>query len=705
MKSCHLSAIRENMTSYSRMLLTLSLTVCIAGCSYSSPEAPAATVDGPRILRANPADWLSTGRTYDEQRFSPLHQIDTHTVSRLGLVGYRDFDTRMGQEATPIVVDGTMYVSTDWSIVEAIDAQSGRLLWHYDPEARAALVKGCCGPVNRGVAVWKGKVFVGTLDGRLVALDAASGKPVWQVQTTDPTKPYTITGAPRIIKDKVIIGNGGAEMGVRGFVSAYDTLTGELVWRFYTVPGKPGTVDGAASDAAMRRLAGPTWNGAFWKQGGGGTVWDSMAYDPALDLLYIGTGNGSPWNPARRSEDKGDNLFLASIIALRPDTGEYVWHYQTTPAEAWDFTATQHMILADLTIAGKTRKVLMQAPKNGFFYILDRTTGKLISAKPIVPITWAHEVDLTSGRPVENPGARYYRTGKPFLMAPAGNGAHNWQPMSFNPQTGLVYIPVQQFPFAYTDANKEQFGPKKFNLGVGYSYPKLPPNLRPAGWLAAWDPLAGKERWRVSYATPVNGGVLSTAGGIVFQGQANGEFAAYSAISGRKLWRFDAQAGIVAAPVTYSIGHDQYVAIMVGWGGVLAMAGGVGPASAIGPNRLLIFRIGGNLALPPKELREVIGTDLSTTAFSVRKASEGASDFMVYCARCHNLSTAPMAGTLAPSLRQSGYLANRDAFNAVVDNGALAGEGMPGFRDVLKPAQIEAIRNYLIQESSKNHRR
>ncbi|NOZ42959.1 MAG: PQQ-dependent dehydrogenase, methanol/ethanol family, partial [Alphaproteobacteria bacterium] len=371
---------------YAILLMTPFLLVS-CGKQIPKKDLSAATVNGQRIINADsePQNWLSHDRTYDAQRYSPLDQITTKNVKKMALDWHFDFETHRGLEATPIVVDGIMYVSGSWSRVYALNAVTGKLLWQYNPKVPGEwAVNACCDVVNRGVAVWQGKVYVGTLDGRLVALDAKTGKVIWDVLTINKKYAYTITGAPLIVKGRVIIGNGGAEFGVRGYVSAYDALTGKLDWRFYTVPGNPKN----GFEAPILKMAAKTWHGKWWKLGGGGTVWDSMSYDPELDLLYIGVGNGSPWNQAIRSPGGGDNLFLSSIVALRPETGKYVWHYQTTPGEMWDYTATQQMILADLKIDGKMRKVLMQAPKNGFFYVLDRKTGALISAKKYVRVNW-----------------------------------------------------------------------------------------------------------------------------------------------------------------------------------------------------------------------------------------------------------------------------------------------------------------------------
>ena len=438
-------------------LLAFLVTALCVGCSKSDNkpgdggDRPAATITGPAVTKvsderlvnadSDTANWLSYGRTYDEQRFSPLDQVNRDNVGELGLAWYFDVPTQRGMEATPVVVDGRMYVTGSWSIVYALDAATGKELWRYDPKVPKSWAQyACCDVVNRGVAVWEDSVFVGTLDGYLVALDAATGKERWRTDTIDRQPPYTITGAPRVVNGLVFIGNGGADLGVRGYISAYDAKTGEQRWRFYTVPANPE--DGFENEALEK--AAQTWTGEWWKVGGGGTVWDSMAYDPDLGLLYIGVGNGSPWNQRFRSPEGGDNLFLSSIVALRADTGEYVWHYQTTPGDTWDFTATQHMILADLEIGGATRKVLMQAPKNGFFYVLDRTNGELISAAPYVALSWASGIDMATGRPIEVPGARY--ADGPFILMPSGFGGHNWHPMAFNPKSGLVFLPSQDLP-------------------------------------------------------------------------------------------------------------------------------------------------------------------------------------------------------------------------------------------------------------------
>ena len=665
-------------------------------------------VDGARIAAGAAGEWLSTGRTYDEQRFSPLGQVTTANVANLGLAWSADLDTARGQEATPLMIDGTLYVSTAWSMVKAYDARTGRPLWSFDPAVpRETLVKACCDAVNRGVAAWGNRLFVGTLDGRLIALDRGTGKPAWSVQTLDRNGNATITGAPRVVNGMVLIGNGGAEFGARGYVTAYDAGTGRQVWRFYTVPAQPG----AAKQPAYLQAAAKTWFGDFWKQGGGGTVWDAMAYDPALDLLYIGVGNGSPWNQGYRSAGKGDNLYLSSIVAIHAKTGTYAWHYQTTPGDSWDFTATQHIVLADVTIDGRVRKVLMQAPKNGFFYMLDRTDGKLISAKNYVPVNWATGIDMATGRPIETPEARYYRTGKPFVGSPGATGAHSWQPMAFDPKSGLVFIPanVAAFPYIHDPAWKPaRIG---FNVGVDMGKAAMPaiPAVRDAaaaattGALIAWDPVAQKERWRVSYKGPWNGGLLATAGGLVFQGNATGEFTAYAAADGRKLWSFPAQTGIVAAPMSYELDGRQYVAILAGWGGVWALAPGTlidksGPGRNI--SRLLVFKLDGKAALPPAPPLDKIPLDPPASTASAQVIAAGGERFGRFCGVCHG--DAAVGGTLVPDLRRSGAIGDAAAWQQIVHGGALKENGMVGFSSVMTAPQIETVRQYVIKRANED---
>jgi PQQ-dependent dehydrogenase (methanol/ethanol family) len=661
---------------------------------------------------------MTHGRTYDEQRFSPLTQITAQNVAALRLAWHHDLpaDARP-HEATPLVVDGVMYVTSSWSRVHALDARSGALLWTYDPKVPGEwAVNACCDLVNRGAAAWNGRIYIGTIDGRLLALDAASGKPLWDVMTiphasplpgrmgsefnSDPILPeeggesyrYSITGAPRVVKGKVIIGNGGADLGVRGYASAYDAETGKLLWRFYTVPGNPSR----PFEHPVLERAASTWTGEWWKFGGGGTVWDSIAFDPALDLVYIGVGNGGPWNQAFRSPGGGDNLFLASIVALRADTGEYVWHYQTTPGETWDFTATQHMILADLAIDGRTRHVIMQAPKNGFFYVLDRATGELLSARPIVPVNWASGVDMKSGRPIEAREARYGATGKNWVSWQGPTGGHNWQPMSFNPQTGLVYIPANVVPFAYVANDRFDWKQLAWNPGVdvtaggelGRSSGNLPPGIAPGPRLIAWDPIAQREAWQMRLPGIWNGGVLSTAGNLVFQGTGAGQFAAYRADTGTQLWSMDAQAGIVAAPIAYEVEGEQYIAIEVGR---------AGEVNANIP-RILAFKLKGTDALPAVVHPERTMPQLPPEEARASVVAQGKQLYRAFCFNCHGFDAVGGNGA-APDLRYSAMLGSAAAWRSTVHDGDRAARGMVGFGAEIDEDDVEALRAFVIHQA------
>ena len=685
-----------------------------------------ASLDGERITAADrePHNWLAHGRTYDEQRFSPLDRINAGNVSQLGLAWYFDTGTDRGLEATPIVVDGVMYTSGSWSVVFANDARTGALLWKYDPEVpRPWGANACCDVVNRGVAVWKGRVYVGTIDGRLIALDAASGAEVWDVNTIDRSKPYTITGAPRIVNDKVIIGNGGAEYGVRGYVTAYDTETGEQVWRFHTVPGDPSL----PFESETMKEAAKTWTGRWWTMGGGGTVWDSMAYDPELNYLYIGVGNGSPWNQNIRSPGGGDNLFLASIVALNPDTGEYIWHYQTTPGDTWDYTATQHMILADMEIDGQIRKVIMQAPKNGFFYVLDRVTGEFISAQQYIPMTWASHVDPETGRPVETENARY-QVANPLVDLPPEEqiaeldamtaeeieaayhkpgplGGHNWHPMSYSPDTGYVYIPALDMPFGYGNEPEFSYEEGRWNLGNDWRLgmptgdrdvdAKIDGLLR--GHVAAWDPVQQKEVWRIQHAGTWNGGMLSTHGNLIFQGNSSGFFAAYRADTGEELWSTPTQTGAIAAPVSYEIDGEQYVTIVAGWGGAFALTAAAAEDYKLKPRgRILTYKLGGAGKLPPVVDVARVLPDPPAIDASDDQIAHGKFMYHKYCGVCHGPGV--RSGGVIPDLRFM-VPGRHLAFEEIVLGGILQNEGMVSFAGSLTKEDARAVHQYIISEA------
>jgi len=672
-----------------RWAAVVGAALSVAACSQG--------VDGKRIETADGSEWLTYGRTYDEQRFSPLNQVNKQTVAKLGVAWWAEFDTDRGQEATPLVADGVLYTTTAWSKVHAFDAKTGQRLWSYDPKVPGeAGFNACCDVVNRGAAIWKGRIYVGTIDGRLIALDAKTGAVVWDVQTTDKTKPYTITGAPRVIDGKVLIGNGGAEYGVRGYVSAYDAASGKLAWRFYTTPNPKGVADGAASDKVFRETAAATWSDGVWKEsGGGGTVWDAITYDPKTGLVYIGVGNGTPWNHKLRSGGRGDNLFLASIVALRPATGEYVWHYQTTPGESWDYTATQHIMLADLPIGGTTRRVVMQAPKNGFFYVLDAKTGALISAEKFVPVDWAERVDLKTGRPVEAPFARYEKGGVSDQMVGA-LGGHNWHPMAFSPKTGLVYIPAQHGRGFYADPTDFKYIPGAWNTGMlrfaagpSAKSPPVRPNTRmPAkGELIAWDPVAQKKRWSVAFPQMATSGILATDGDLVFHSAVN-RFTAYDAASGQPLWSYDTGARAIAPASTYEIDGEQYLALMVGAGG----AGGRDVARQRG--RLLVFKLGGTVKPSAYPIPvDQAPLDLKLATPSAGDADRGGTVYALYCGACHG------SGPYFPNLARSPAILDPEGFKAIVLDGALKANGMAPFRRFFDEAGAEDLRAFLLWQA------
>jgi len=678
------------------LVLTAACTHEAVAPSAGSAPAPAAApqskpVDMARLLGAggDGDNWLTYGRTYDEHRFSPLKQITAANVAGLKPAWHYDLpvDAR-AQESTPLIIDGMMYVTAAWSRVFALDAATGALKWTYDPQVPGHTgVNACCDVVNRGLAAWLGRLYLGTLDGRLVALDAATGKPAWAVSTIPAGSRYTITGAPRIIKGKVIIGNGGGEESGRGFVSAYDAQTGKLIWRFYTVPGQPGVKDGAASDEILAKLASRTWRGQWWKYGGGGTVWDAMAYDPQLDLLYFGTDNGGPWNKKFRSPGTSDDLFITSIIAVRPDTGEYVWHFQNSPGEMWDYSATQSLVLADLTINGQMRHVIMQAPKNGYFYVLDRQTGKPISIHQYVDtLNWAKGVDPVTGRP--GPG-----------------GGHNWMPMSFSPQTGLVYIPVIEIGFPYIGQTQYHPTALTFNVGVDLNAGSLPqdPIIKAAaikglkGHLAAWDPVAQKEVWRVEVGHPWNGGTLATAGHVVYEGDAMGRFNAYNDTDGKLLWSVSTGTGILAPPVSYGVGGRQYIAVETGWGGAFPLsAGELALKSQLNRGnipRLIVFALDGTDTLPPTPPASTAVLAALPELGDAAQIAQGKLLYHTFCGTCHG-DSAVSSGVL-PDLRYAAALRDGDLFQRIVHDGILEPKGMVAFGSLLDPQSIELIRTYV----------
>jgi len=679
----------------------------------SSPITSSSSVgliDDKRIIEAEgePENWIAHGRTYEEQRFSPLTKINKESVSDLGLAWYKDMGTNRALEATPIVVDGIMFFTSTWSRVYAVEAKTGETLWSFDPEVPGEWArKACCDIVNRGVAVYQGKVFFASLDGRLFSLNAETGEKIWEVDTiTDRTRAYTITGAPRVAKGKVYIGNGGAEYGVRGYVTAYDTETGEQVWRFFTVPGDPSL---GFEDPAME-MAAKTWKGTnWWEFGGGGTVWNSIVYDPDFNNIYLGVGNGSPWTREIRSPGGGDNLFLASIVAVDADTGKYKWHYQTTPEDNWDYTAVQDMALADMEIDGEKKKVLLQAPKNGFFYVIDRSNGKVLRAHPFAAVTWATHVDLETGRPVENPEVDYSENGSFVLPGPLG--AHNWQAMSVDLDAGLVYIPAQENAFFYAiDENYKKTGiykrnPGRWNMGIEMS--SLAQNVlsnlesmpEPGGFLKAFDPLTGETKWSVPIPHYWNGGVLGTAGGLVFQGDALGIFSAYDKETGERLWEFNTYTSMLAPPISFEIDGEQYVSILTGSGGGDLFGGEPLPPIEIQASltynnfgRLLVFKLGGQKELPIPDVRDKTIPEQVLADASNDQIRNGESNYNQYCAVCHGFVVKSAGGL--PDLRKM-TTGTHDLFNKIVLEGILGSNGMAGFADVLSEDDVDNIHHYV----------
>ncbi|WP_158592305.1 PQQ-dependent dehydrogenase, methanol/ethanol family [Noviherbaspirillum sedimenti] len=665
--------------------------------------AQAAAADGVQKLRDGNQgnDWAAFGRTYGEQHFSPLTQIQDKNVHRLGLAWSLDLEYPGNSVSAPIAVDGVVYVATGYSIVRAIDAVTGRQLWRYDPKvAEVAGPKLRNGWGIRGLAWWNGKIYVGTQEGRLIALDAKKGKPLWTVQTTSKEDVRFISGPPRVFAGKVIIGHGGADTGAtRGYVTTYDAETGKQLWRFYTVPGNPA--DGFEDET--QAMAAKTWSGKWWEFGGGGTVWNAMTYDEESDTIFLGIGNGAPWNKKLRSPGAGDDLFLCSIVALDARTGKYKWHYQVNPGESWDYNAAMDMQLATLTIGGKPRKVLMQAPKNGFFYVIDRETGKLISAEPYAKVTWAKSIDLTTGRPVEAPNVRF-ENGTEFELWPSPLGAHNWLPMSFSPKTGLVYIPTLELGAVYNDKGIDLKNWRRREGGSNDNAVNVRIKAEPDGgvsYLQAWDPVTQKRVWKVETPGYWSGGTLASAGNLVFQGQADGKFNAYAAATGKRLWTYNTRGAAIAPPITYSVKGKQYVTVLSGFGTSYGLFGDAsakfGWDARSQPRRVLTFALDGKGKLPPAppfyKAKATPDPEFQPGASNI---TLGSTIYHQQCYICHGLEA--ISGGTAPDLRASMVPRVPEAFQQIVRGGAMTQTGMPGFEN-LSVDEVEGIRQYLRSRS------
>ncbi len=679
-------------------LYLLLLAAGVVATSSAQPPAKGAAkkVDG-AFIRTNAAktlDWPTHGLDYGEMRYSKLNQVNDGNAKDLGVVWSYNLESKRGVEATPIVVDGVMYVTAAWSVVHAIDARTGKRLWTFDPKVPPAHgIKGCCDVVNRGVAVWQGKIYVASFDGRLIALDAATGKKVWEKDTIiDRKRGYASTGAPRVFNGKVIIGNTGGEYGVRGYITAYDATTGAQKWRWFTVPGDPSK---PFENDAMAKAA-KTWDpaGKYWEAGGGGTAWDSMAFDSELNLMYFGTGNGVPWSWKKRSPGGGDNLYLASIVALNPDTGQYVWHYQETPSDDWDYDSASSMHLADLTIDGKPRKTLLHASKNGFFFVIDRTNGQFIPAKNFVDVDWATGYDA-SGKPMLTPDA--HAMDKPHEVMPSAFGGRSWHATSFNPQSGFVYIAAQSVPLTLMDNKDWKLGantPGEPMANVGWNLGKFlnaaEPTGKPFGRLIAWDPIAQKEGWRVEHISPWNGGTLTTAGNLVFQGTADARFIAYNAKTGEKLWEAPTGTGAIAPPVTYEIDGKQYVSVAAGWGGVYGQV--FRHSDRVGPGTVYTFALGGK-AKAPEFVQAQQQELVSGVKYDPAHVQAGTTLYVNNCLFCHGVPGVWRGGSL-PNLgyMPAGTIENLQAF---VFNGPATSRGMPDFTGRLTPDDVDKIKAFI----------
>ena len=711
--------------------LTCGMILAGAVATAASIHPPGA-VDAERMQAAasEPGNWLAPGRDTQGTYYSPLTRINSHNVGKLGFAWDYDLGTYRGQEATPIVVDGVMYTSGTWGYVYAVDAATGKQIWRYDPHAtHLAARHPCCDLVNRGVAVWKGRVYVASVDGRLHALDAATGAEVWNADTIiDHTLPYSSTGAPQIAGRVVVIGNSGADMGqggVRGYVSAYDVGTGAFQWRVFTVPPEPGH----AYESAALVAAAKTWDSpraAKYKLGG--TAWDGFAYDPALDLVYFGTGNAAPYDSRQIGPSQLDELYTASILAVRADSGQLAWYYQTTPHDHWDFDSVQKLVMADMVIGGKPRQTIMQASKNGFFYVLDRKSGELLSAANYTYVNWASSVDLHTGRPVLTDQADWSR--KPSNMYPSWAGGHTWNPMSYSLATHLVYIPVLDVPNIWVDmaANggavkyidgfftvngimpddsyepdelRGMFGPlPQLSSIAGTRQGKLVREL-----IRAWDPVAGKTVWEHETSSGMrgyDGGVMSTAGNLVFQGRGSGELWVYAADSGKVLKTIPTGSHIMAAPTTYTVNGEQYVAVQAGYGGAAITVGTIPPGSAAAKyqniNRIIAFKLGGpKVPPPPPRVAAPIQKPPEQTA-SPQSIQAGEIKFVQECSRCHVLgpSVTPDLRNLSPSLHA--------IFQDIVLRGAVAPTGMEAFDDVLTEKDVQDIHAYLIDQAWKAYK-
>lgn len=670
----------------------LLLLVSAVGLVLGTGKATA----GPKTAE----DWTRYALDVNGDRDSALTQINDGNVGTLGLQWSLDLPERGALEATPLEIAGVLYVVGGFGVIYAVDAQRGTLLWKYNPRALEADPRGArrMYGANRGLAYWDGKVYVCTKDGRMIAVDVKTGKVVWSTVVRVPNTNTTSTGAPRAMNGRIIIGTSGGEFGGRGYVTAVDAETGKIAWRFFTVPGDPSK----GFESAAEAMAAKTWSGEWWKYGGGGAPWNGITYDRELGQVYIGTGNPGPWLDKVRSHGRQDNLFTDSIVALDARTGKYLWHYQTTPDDVWDFDATQDIVLANLKIGGRDRKVLMQANKNGFFYVIDRATGKLISAKSFANENWADRIDLKTGRPVEIPGSRY--TNHTVTIYPSVYGAHDWQAMSYSERTGLAYIPVIRMETVFTPSEETEASlrpnGKEIVSNQGIDAVPVADTRNGAanrGELLAWNPRRQVAAWRVDFPSEFNGGTLTTDGNLVFQGRSDGELAAYAAESGKKLWSFDAKLGIMAPPMTFEVKGKQYISVLVGWGaggGETNAVGNMGWKYGLQPRRLLTFALRGSAKLPytPPPQYSIVPLDDRSLKLSVARVKAGSELYDQVCSGCHGADAIANGG--APDLRSSPVALERAAFANVLRKGPLLKYGMPVFDD-FSDSQVESVYEFV----------
>ncbi len=678
----------------------VAAAILLAACAKSPPPV----IDNTALSNEQAGtNWPAYGRTFSETHYSPLTQVNVDSVKRLGLAWTLDLDVTNSITA-PLAVNGVIYLGAGHGVIHAIEAKTGKLLWRHDAKAMEEnpdKLKVAWG--IRGIAFWKDKVYAGTSDGRLIALNAKDGTQVWSAQTVDPKDGAVITGAPRVFNGKVVIGFSGGDFSpLRGYVTAYDAESGKKLWRFFFVPGKPGTSDGEVSDTAMAKAA-ETWTGEWWKFGGGGSAWNAMTYDPEFNRLYIGTGNGTPMNWKLRSPGGGDNLFIASVVALDADTGQYAWHYQTTPGDSWDYDSAVDMSLVTLKIEGQDRKVMLHAAKNGFFYVLDRKDGSLISADKLGTVTWADKVDLATGRPVLAAGAKY--EDKNILLWPSFQAVHHWLPQSWNPKRGLMFEPTLEMPAEFGDAgvDRKHYAPRMRTTdytGLTVGGGDVPPDAG-RSVLRAWDPVAKKVVWSVETPGVSNGGTLATAGDLVFQGLADGFFHAYSAQDGSDLWSFFAGVAATGVPISFSVDGEQYIAVTAGpLGGSTAAFGSIsarwGWDPRVHPRRLLVFKLDAKGVLPPTPARKpavpLEGADFRVDAV---KAKAGQHEYE-QCTLCHGMGV--VGGGIAPDLRASPVMLSAEALAHVVRDGSLRQRGMPNFAEITD-AQLESLQHFVRQRA------